>query len=207
MNSASTSAEWAAPASSEQSHRRRFALLVAALALAVTSAVYWAWPTTTEYRELHDSYAFDVTDLSVLNGQADNIVFGRIIGAVSVDEEMGTTSFEVRVTDAIKGNLAGRQVVEQLGFTETEGKTHTTVQDPEQPLLRPGSEVLLTLGQEPDGRNIVMAGPRSVVVLGDQTNRRALRAERVAAARNAKPVRDATGRPVLPVKKGTVHDS
>jgi hypothetical protein len=124
---------------------------------------------------------------------------------VSVDEKMGSTSFDVLITDTIKGDLAGRQVVEQLGFTETNGKTHTTVEDPDQPLLRPGSEVLLTLGREPDGRNIVMGGPRSVVVLGDKTNRAALRAERVTAARNAKPVRDATGRPVLPVKQRPVH--
>jgi hypothetical protein len=83
--------------------------------------------------------------------------------------------------------------------------THATVEDPDQPLPQPGSEVLLTLGREPDGRNIVMAGTRSVVVLGDNTNRAALRAERVTAAQNAKPVRDATGRPVLPVKQRPVH--
>ena len=205
MNSASIRAEWAVPARHQHRHRRRLALLVAALALALTSTVYWAWPTTTEYREMHGSYAFDVNDLSILNGQADNIVFSRVIGVVSVDEKMGTTSFDVLITDTIKGDLAGRQVVEQLGFTETEGKTHTTVQDPDQPLLRPGSEVLLTLGREPEGRNIVMGGPRSVVVLSDKINRAALRAERVAAARNAKPVRDATGRPVLPVKQRPVH--
>ena len=205
MNSATTRAEWAVPARHQPRHRRRFALLVAALALALTSTVYWAWPTTTEHRETHGSYAFDVNGLAILNGQADNIVFSRVVGVASVDEKMGTTSFDVLITDTIKGDLAGRQVVEQLGFTETNGKTHTTVEDPDQPLLRPGSEVLLTLGREPDGRNIVMGGPRSVVVLDDKTNRAALRAERVTAAQNAKPVRDATGRPVLPVKQRPVH--
>ncbi len=65
--------------------------------------------------------------------------------------------------------------------------------------------VLLTLGQEPDGRNIVMGGPRSVVVLDEKIDRKALRAERAKAARNAQPVRDGGGRAVLPVKKRPVH--
>ena len=197
-----------APASrprQKKRQRRWLVMVLAVLALAVPAATYWAWPTTVERREMHTSYAFNVNDLRILSGQADNIVFARVVGVADVDEELGTTSFTVEITDVIKGDLRGRQVVQQLGFSETNGKTHTTVEDPDQPLLRPGSEVLLTLGREPDGRNIIIGGPRSVVVLGAGTDRAALRMERVAAARNAQPVRDATGRVVMPVKQRPVH--
>ena len=46
----------------------------------------------------------------------------------------------------IKGDLSGRQVVKQLGFVEETLKKRTIIEDPDQPLLRPGTEALLTLG-------------------------------------------------------------
>ena len=182
--------------------------LTAALAVvcvALGAVVYWLWPTTTEYRPMHASYAYDVTNLRLLNGQADEIVLAEVADVAAVDEEAGTTSFMVTVTDTIKGTVSGTQCVEQLGFVETTGKKHVTVEDPDQPLLRPGTDVLLTLGREPDGRLIAIGGPRSVVVLDDADERLRIRSERADAARNAEPVRDASGRIVLPVRPGPVR--
>ena len=173
--------------------------IVAVIVLALSAAVYWAWPTTMEHRSIESSYAYDVTNLKLLSGQADAIVIANVVGVSRTSEEAGTTSFTIDVTDSIKGTLSGRQTVDQLGFVEKTGKTHTTVEDPDQPLLKVGSTALLTLGQEPDGRLIVIGGPRSVVVLGDN-QRSAVRVERATAARNAEPVRDQAGRVVLPVK-------
>jgi hypothetical protein len=183
----------------------RVAALLVVGVLALAGVVYLAWPTTMQHREMHSSYAYDVSNLRLLSGQADAIIFARVVEIVAVNEKAGTTAFAVEVTDAIKGDLSGRLTVEQLGFIETSGKTHVTVEDPDQPLLRPASDVLLTLGQEPDGRYVVIGGPRSVVVLGESNQRSAVRAERAAAARNAQPVRDGSGRVVLPVKQRPVH--
>lgn len=179
--------------------KRMSAVVIGVVALALSAAVYSAWPTTMEHRSIESSYAYDVTNLKLLSGQADAIVIANVVGVSETDEEAGTTSFTIDVTDSIKGNLGGRQTVEQLGFVETTGKTHTTVEDPDQPLLQVGSTALLTLGQEPDSRLIVIGGPRSVVVL-DDNQRNAVRVERATAARNAEPVRDQAGRVVLPVK-------
>lgn len=201
-----TTAEVREPRSRDQRspRRKKVVIILSAITLVLAAAVYWAWPTTMQYRTIESSYAYDVTDLRILSGQADAIVIARVLDVTKTDEEAGTTSFGVDVTDSIKGTLTGRQIVQQLGFVETTGKTHTTVEDEDQPLLKVGSNVLLTLGQEPDGRLIVMGGPRSVVVL-DATERSAVRAERAAAARNAEPVRDGTGRVVLPVKQRPVR--
>lgn len=181
--------------------------LILALSGALVAVLTWAaWPTSIEHRDIESAYAYDVSDLRVLNGQADNIVFATVEEVVDSDGDAVTTSFAVQVTDVVKGDLTGRQVVQQLGFSETAGKTHTVSEDPDQPLLKPGTQVLLTLGREPDGRNTVMGGPRSVVVLNDQIDRAALRAERVRAAKLAIPVTDPAGSVVYPIEEAAIHD-
>lgn len=181
--------------------------MILALSGALVAVLTWAaWPTSIEHRDIESAYAYDVSDLRVLNGQADNIVFATVEEVVDSDGDAVTTSFAVQVTDVVKGDLTGRQVVQQLGFSETAGKTHTVSEDPDQPLLKPGTQVLLTLGREPDGRNTVMGGPRSVVVLNDQIDRAALRAERVRAAKLAIPVTDPAGSVVYPIEEAAIHD-
>ena len=106
----------------------------------------------------------------------------------------------------IKGDLSDRQVVKQLGFVEETLKKRTIIEDLDQPLLRPGTEALLTLGFSYDGTHTVVAGPKSVVTLrADRTARAALREARAPAARQARPVRDGSGTVVLPVKNRPIR--
>lgn len=83
----------------------RTTLCVAVALLGVACA--WLWPTQIVRQPIESSYAYDVTDLRLLSGQADNIVIANILGVVGVDEEAGTTSYEIGVVNAIKGDLTG----------------------------------------------------------------------------------------------------
>lgn len=167
---------------------------------------YVVWPTTTDVVPIESSYAYDVSSLRLLSGQATDIVYARVLDVVETDAQTGVTHFRVDVTDVIKGDLSGTVVVEQFGYRDQSGKRHVIAEDPDQPLLRVGSDVLLTLGQETDGRLVVIGGPRSVVELTPDLDKAALRAERVRAARGAEPVRDAEGQIMLPVREGPIND-
>lgn len=193
--------------SSRRSPTARLRHLAAAGAVVLLAVVgYVAWPTTTEVIPIESSYAYDVSNLRLLSGQASDVVYARVLDVAETDTEMGLTRFRVDITDVIKGNLSGIVVVEQLGYRDLSGKRQVIAEDPEQPLLRVGSEVLLTLGQEPDGRLVVIGGPRSVVEMTPGLDKAALRDERVRAARGAEPVRNAQGQVVLPVRERPIRD-
>ena len=97
-----------AEAASEQARRPWVKRVVAGgVALILAVAGYLAWPTTVVHQPMHSSYGFDVTNLRILSGQADNIVIAKVLGVSDVDEAAGATFFSIEVTDAIKGDLTG----------------------------------------------------------------------------------------------------
>ena len=78
--------------------REQLTRLLTVFLLVMGAIGFAVWPTTVVHRPMQSSYAFAVTDLRLLSGQADNIVIGRILAVDDVDQELGTTSYWIDVT-------------------------------------------------------------------------------------------------------------
>lgn len=130
---------------------------------------------------IQDSYAFDVTNRTELMKRSGEVFVGRVTKRVKTLAEESSTVWDVQVLEAVKGpRSSGTVQVRQLGWVESNGRTHQTE---DQPLLKPGAKYLMVTNRQGSG-NVLVGGPEAAKPADSTAEQRDLvRDYRAAAAK------------------------
>lgn len=112
---------------------------------------------------------FDVNDDELLVGFASDVFVGKVAGKQGEKPIPGTagvavprTRFEVKVSEVVEGDLAGKTVtVDQIGGETQDGPMLVEGT----PLLKPGSEYLLVTKKNDAGGYSIVSQPAGVIEL------------------------------------------